>query len=136
MIRSYRNYAINFAAITSVGVFVSFLMLNKMSPLGLSKDQNRFIGCYYYSGNVINIEPDGKMMISGYQGARYQIVSPVPGKHGFLIKVYPVDLSYDKEKIIAKDGSDGFLWPVSDNGILSVAFAPDFVNDFSKGRCD
>lgn len=85
-----------------------------------------FAGCYRDArGTTLELTSTGTIVSGGIAAGSYQIVSPVGGKHGYLVEAANVNLGMVGDRMVAQPGSGGFFWPVSSQGELTVTFAPD-----------
>lgn len=96
-----------------------------------------FAGCYRDSaGSFLELGSTGIIHSVGKRVGTYKIVSPVGGKHGYLVEVSNLQLQLQDDNLVAQPGSGGFLWPISPQGELTVTFAPDTKRSFHKGPCE
>jgi hypothetical protein len=97
-----------------------------------------FSGCYAdETGDTFELSSTGIVRSSGKRVGTFQIVSPVGGKHGYLVEASGMNLKINplNGRIIALAGSGGFIWPISQNGELTVIFAPDIQRVFQRVMC-
>lgn len=85
-----------------------------------------FAGCYGDAeGSALELTSAGAIISGGMAVGSYQVVSPVGGKHGYLVEASNLNLSMVGNRMVAQPGSGGFLWPVSSQGEITITFAPD-----------
>jgi len=96
-------------------------------------DPSAFLGCYAsMSGDQLQLTPQGKMIINGAAVGTYRIISPVGGKHGYLIEVEGLNLELQGGKVVAKSGDGGFQWKISDDLSINMIFAPSYRVIFQR----
>lgn len=109
-----------------VGLLILTLFSNGLSESNKYSPRDAFAGCYRgVGGSDLELATSGNIRSNGIDVGRYQIVSPVGGKHGYLVEASHVDMHMTEGKLTAISGSDGFFWDISSDGTLIVVFAPD-----------
>lgn len=119
-----RSLAIPVAILVLVAAILVTSRLNSPSRY-FSGDT--FAGCYSDGfSNQIRLSKEKEILADGRPVGHYRIVSPVGGKHGYLVETTDIKvLKLPDGRITIQSGSGGFLWPISENGNLQMLFAPD-----------
>lgn len=95
-----------------------------------------FTGCYRDGvGSIFELGGSGILRSGGAPVGKYRIVLPVGGKHGYLVEASNLNLTLDRDRIVARSGSGGFLWPISEQGEMIVTFAPETQRAFRRRAC-
>jgi hypothetical protein len=134
MIRVLWRLVQAYAAISIVALFlIVILVRSNWNTSDRFVPNAKFIGCYNdAAGNKIDLSPDGRFQLNGVHVGEYEIDAPVGGKHGYLLDTSGFDVAIHSGQLSTKPSSDGFLWPISRDGEISVIFAPDHKLTFRK----
>ena len=131
--RSLRDYLVPAIVVL---LAVAILVTSRWHAKDRYAARDPFAGCYRDpAGSLLELNPTGTIHSAGKLAGGYQIVSPVGGKHGYLVEASNLNLMVQDDKVIAEPGSGGFFWPISQDGELVVTFAPDTRRVFRKGAC-
>ena len=127
MTKATGRHLANYLVPTIVAVLaILILWTSRWNASDRYSSRAAFAGCYSDShGNALELTSGGAIVSGGIAAGSYQIVSPVGGKHDYLVEATKLNLSMAGNRMFAKPGSGGFFWPVSSEGELTVTFAPD-----------
>jgi len=127
--------------------YISPLLVISFAAIGLIRsntkiapdhyaDRNIVAGCYTdLNGNHINLASGGTITVAGKEVGKYVLLSPVPGKHGYLVEASDLSLKMRESHLWGSRGDDSFFWDVDANR-LKVVFAPANTLVFTKlDRC-
>lgn len=107
---------------TIAGLFIAAIAThNHTSPYAAI---GPFAGCYSNGADRLMLSPVGEIVTNGTAAGSYKIVSPVGGKHGFLVEANGLNLKGGNGTPLgATRGTGGFFWPISQRA-LKITFAP------------
>lgn len=123
------------AVVAVLAIFI--LWTSRWNASDRYSSRDAFAGCYSGAGgSALELTSTGVILSGGIAVGNYQIVSPVGGKHGYLVEAANLNLSMAGNRMLAQSGSGGFFWPISSQGELTVTFAPDTSLTLKKStRC-